>query len=51
MLDVHDELGDVAAAEAAVIAKDTERGAIVDRLHDELRGGSPVSVHRVVSIH
>ncbi|WWC57727.1 uncharacterized protein I303_100261 [Kwoniella dejecticola CBS 10117] len=32
-----EELGDLAAAEAAVNAKDYERGVIVDKLRDELR--------------
>ena len=33
-----DELGDIAAAEEAVSAKDNERTEIVDKLRDELRG-------------
>ncbi|WWD06218.1 hypothetical protein V865_004304 [Kwoniella europaea PYCC6329] len=32
-----EELGSLAAAEAAVIAKDTERNAVVDKTRDELR--------------
>jgi len=32
-----DELDDIAAAEAAVNAKDTERAEVVDALRDELR--------------
>jgi hypothetical protein len=38
MMDVQDELGDVKAAEEAVVKKDEERAAVVDRLQDELRG-------------
>jgi hypothetical protein len=36
-MSVDDELGDLAAAEAAVNAKDAERGQIVDTIREELR--------------